>query len=163
MTKIAARTISLMYHPKEDRMLLVINKAEPDVSEFWITRRFYLSLLFELETFLEKLDIIPPSNVSNHSVQSSSSTTDTAHHSANTQKTTEAHTQQEHYTLPNHILTSIPLLDNVSITFLRETTHFKLLLRSQSHNHEIILNQSDFLHFYTILKRSYPRHEWGMI
>ena len=40
-------------------MILLLNKNEGAPVQFWITRRFYFSLLFELETFPERLDISP--------------------------------------------------------------------------------------------------------
>ena len=58
--KVQTKTLSLLYDPQEDRMKLIINKDDVDRIEFWVTRRFYFSLLFELETFLEKLQITVP-------------------------------------------------------------------------------------------------------
>ena len=145
------RTLSLMYHPHEDRMLLVINKNEADTSEFWITRRFYLSLLFELETYLEKLHIDYPKTVHQ-----------SADCSAKVSKNKKDE-KEEGYAIPPKVLASIPQLNNVNVSYLKEKQHFTVLLQSSKNESKAIMNQTDFLHFYTILKRSFPRYEWGMI
>ena len=52
MLKIQIKTLSLRYDAHEDRMQLTLNKDHQDTVEFWVTRRFYLSVLFELEETL---------------------------------------------------------------------------------------------------------------
>ena len=140
--KVQTKTLSLLYDGKEDRMKLIINMDDVDQIEFWITRRFYFSLLFELETFLEKLQIPIPKPVQsekqNKSVQKN--------------RPLEESPKEPAY-----------LLKNINISYIKERKAFTFLFQSDKIEAESFFALDQFLNFYTVLKGSFPKGEWGII
>lgn len=140
--KITTKTISLGYSAREDRMKLLINKNEKECIEFWITRRFYFSLLFELETFLEKLNIDPVRK---------------------TQAKKKKIEESSAVLLKKTSNTISILLENIHISFIKERKEFIFIFKSDLIETESVFAIPQFLHFYSILKSSFPKGEWGII
>ena len=141
--RIQIKTFSLVYDPREDRMKLLLNKNGDAPVQFWITRRFYFSLLFELETYMEQLHI-PYADVGKH-----------------TQKKKKA----VHETISKHNAIVLGgLLENVHIRPIKEERKkFKFLFQSKRVEAESLLDIEMFLKFYAMLKKSFPKREWGML
>jgi len=159
MLKVQIRTLSLLYDPREDRMKLVINKDKEEEIDFWITRRFYFSLLFELETMLEALHITPfPLNGD-------------AQNSRPPSKKTQTDPLKSEQNKKMHRIDMPPaksrqessLLENINIRFSPKRKEFFFLFQSNEIEAQSILAQEQFLHFYNILKKTFPKGEWGLM
>ena len=144
--KIRINTFSLRYDPKEDRMKLLLNKNGDTPIRFLITRRFYLSLLFELETYMEQLDI-PYKELENNKQE----------------KKKQEEKKVDRKISKQYSNISSTLLENLNIQFLKERNKFKFLFQSDTIEAESILGVEQFIQFYTVLKQSFPKGEWGMI
>ena len=158
MIKIKTKTLSLLYHPVEDRMKLVINKDQKDQIDFWITRRFYFSLLFELDTMLEGLQVtLPPFKKKNRAKESLKK--DEKYHIK------KQNSKSEMETLPKQkkVKREGMLLKNINIRFSKKRKEFIFLFQSDKAEAESILQQAQFLDFYHILKSTFPKGEWGMM
>ena len=140
--KVQTKTLSLMYDPQEDRMKLIINKDDVDRIEFWITRRFYFSLLFELETFLEKLQISIPKPAQPKKQNKSAQ---------------KNRPREESFEEPAY------LLKNINIRYIKERKAFTFVFQSDKIEAESFFALDQFLNFYTLLKGSFPKGEWGII
>ena len=143
MLRIKTKTLSLFYDPREDRMKLIINKNEEERMEFWITRRFYFSLLFELETFLEKLNFPSVPTVQNK------------------KKETLQKTSGNALEIKQNI--SISMLEDININFIKESENFVFTFKSKDLEAQTVFEKEEFLNFYTLLKGSFPKGEWGII
>lgn len=141
--KIKAKTLSLLYNAREDRMKLIINKEEKERIEFWITRRFYFSLLFELETFLERLNITFTPMVQNK------------------KRETPQKTSQDTLAVKQNI--SISMLEDININFIKKSENFIFTFKSKETEAQTVFEKEEFLNFYTLLKGSFPKGEWGII
>jgi len=159
MIKVKTKTLSLLYHPGEDRMKLIVNKNEKDQIDFWITRRFYFSLLFELDTMLEELQIVPPP------FRKKNSCTPLAGKNEKSSPVKNQNEKEEiEKTLENKVIKrKAILLENIDIKFSKKKKEFILLFHSGQTNAESVLKQDDFLRFYHILKGTFPKGEWGII
>ncbi len=144
MKIIQAGSLSLSYSPKEDRMLLTINKNQKERIDFWITRRFYFSLLFELETFLEKLGIVPGEATQKKK-----------------EKTSDDKTSNDVLPAEQYITSS--LLQDLDINFIRSSNSFLFRFRSKEIEAESHFHIEEFMHFYSMLKKGFPKSEWGFI
>ncbi len=142
MKIIYVSTILLKYHPKEDRMLLLINRSEKESINFWVTRRFYFSLLFKLETFLEELDISYEPSIQNK------------------QKSVKKQTKRSHKKDPKTVNS---LLKNINIRFKKERKKFIFVFQSDTIEAQSVFEIEQFLNFYKILKNSFPKKEWGIM
>lgn len=140
--KVQTKTLSLMYDPQEDRMKLIINKDDVDRIEFWITRRFYFSLLFELETFLEQLQITVPKPA---------------------QPKKQKINKKKSSSFDIKSIESAYLLKNINIRFIKEKKAFTFLFQSDKIEAESYFVLDQFLNFYNVLKGSFPKGEWGIM
>jgi len=143
MKNIVVSTLSLTYNPIEDRMLLVLNKDGKERIDFLITRRFYLTLLFELETFLENRDM--PLSLDPQNTQPNTS---------NNHSTEDVHPKQR--------ITS-SLLETVDINFINASNSFLLTFKSKQIEAQSHFEKQKFIYFYTMLKNKFPKNEWGMM
>ncbi len=143
MLRIKTKTLSLFYDPREDRMKLIINKDEEERMEFWITRRFYFSLLFELETFLEKLNFPSVPTVQNK------------------KKETPQKASGNVLEIKQNI--SISMLEDININFIKESENFVFTFKSKELEAQTVFEKEEFLNFYMLLKGSFPKGEWGII
>ncbi len=155
MLKVQAKTLSLLYNAKEDRMILLVNKDDVDRTTYWITRRFYFSLLFEFDTYLDNLGIVDKTPVS-YALSSSkkvsvSKNTDTKNTISNKKNQTK------------DLLEPHALLENVNFGLTRDKQRFRLLFKAEKALSETVMTQNDFLGFYDLMKKSFPKGEWGII
>lgn len=157
MLKVRTKTLSLLYYQREDRMKLIINKDEEERIEFWITRRFYFSLLFELEIFLEQLQIAPVKPIRN---KQNTHKREVEKISPSTQKSKK---EKLHIPLKKKENDVSTLLENVNIHFVKESENFIFLFQSNTVEAESIFKREQFLNFYSVLKSSFPKGEWGII
>ena len=141
MLKIQTKTLSLRYHPREDRMKLIINKGEEDSLSFWITRRFYLSTLFHIDTYLESIDMEWKK-------------------SSNSKK--EKKTKNEEL-LSKNTSQKIYLLDNLKLSTGEKRKRFFISFHSESFEWETLITTDTFLNFYAMMKNTFPKNEWGII
>jgi hypothetical protein len=163
MITIKTKRLSLLYSPVEDRMKLFINKGEKDQIDFWITRRFYFSLLFELDTMLENLEITPlpvmakkeeKHKAKEHGKSKKEIIPDalSANKSLKEEKLSKTGSKIEEM-----------LLENVNIRFSKKKKVFIFLFQSGKTEAKSVLSQEQFLNFHDILKRTFPKREWGMM
>ncbi len=141
MIKIQTKTLSLRYHPKEDRMKLIINKDEEDSIAFWITRRFYLSTLFKVDTYLESIDM----EWKKTSLQKK-----------------ESKNKEKELTSPNSAQESY-LLNNIKLHIGEKRKRFFISFYSDHMECETIMTTDTFLDFYAMMKSTFPKNEWGII
>ena len=142
MTKIQIKTFSLRYDAQEDRMQLILNKGSDHIVEFWITRRFYLSVLFDLETFLELHQL-------------------TSHNSEGMNPRIAKEYSKN--TLPVKKKIDSSLLKSVNLKFVKEKEVLILILRSEIIEANTIFNKDQLIDFYTMLKKGLPKTQWGFI
>ncbi len=162
MIKVKTKTLSLLYHPIEDRMKLIINKEEDDRIEFWVTRRFYFSLLFELDTMLEGLQITPPPfRKKNEHEKLPKKDKKSKNATAVKKKSGEPKTADT--AKPKELKREGALLENINIRFSQKSKEFVFLFKSDKVEAESVLKQEQFLDFYNILKSTFPKGEWGMM
>lgn len=140
--RIRANTLSLNYNAREDRVKLIINKDEKNPIEFWITRRFYLSILFELETFFEQHNIsyIKPTN-----------------------KTLNYKMEESKKIFSSELKNISYLLESINVKFNQETENFIFIFQSKNIVAESILRIEQCLDFYLMFKNTFPKSEWGII
>lgn len=155
MLKVHARTLSLIYHAKEDRMILLVNKDNVDRMNYWITRRFYFSLLFEFDTYLDNLGI--EDKTSSKKTTISPNQTDVSKNSHSKSSVPDKKDQSEDF------IEQKILLESVNFGFDNEKKSFKLLFKTEATLTETIMNKNDFLSFFELLKKSFPKGEWGII
>lgn len=144
MQKIQTETLSLRYHPQEDRMKLVINKNGVNSIAFWITRRLYLSILFELDTYLENIGMeekIP----SKH------------------KKVKEQEPIKEKELVSSNSEPKSHLLNNIKLNIGEKRKRFFISFYSESLECETIMTTDTFLNFYAMVKSTFPKNEWGLI
>lgn len=144
MLKIQTKTLSLRYHPLEDRMKLIINKNEVDSIVFWITRRLYLSVLFELETYLESIEM-------NKNLPSRH------------KKDKDHKSIKEKELSPSNIEVKNHLLSNIKLHIGEKRKRFFLSFHSESFECETIMTTDTFLDLYAMMKSTFPKNEWGLI
>jgi len=165
MIKINTKTLSLQYDIVEDRMKLIINKDDVDTISFWITRRFYFSLLFELEVFMDKLSIPydslstkgityekkqkPIRDMDKQNIPSTASQNSVSKHSDKTVV----------YTSPT--ISETTLLQNVNIKYIKQNNTFLLYFRTSSIEAQSTFNVKTLQDFYMMLKTTFPKIEWG--
>jgi len=144
MRTIQTKTLALRYHPKEDRMKLVLNQNKENAIEYWITRRLYLSLLFDLDTYLESIgmDKEVPSTYKKDKEQKP--TNDKVHSSSST--------EAEKY-----------LLTNIKLNIGEKRKRFFIVFYSDSIECETFITKDAFLNFYAMMKNTFPKKEWGII
>ena len=159
MLSITTKKLSLLYNIKEDRMKLIINKNEKDQIEFWITRRFYFSLLFELETFLERLNI-SIENPLQKKKQIEKKKLKKEEHKVQTSQNKNKISEPVSKIHPD---TTSTLMENISIHFVKKSKSFIFLFQAESIEAKSIFSKEQFLDFYHILKNTFPKGEWGII
>jgi hypothetical protein len=154
--KVKTKTLSLHYEQEEDRMKLIINKDDIERIDFWITRRFYFSILFKLETFLEQIDV-PRVKIARNSAKKGSSSPEKTS-SSDSQKKAEALER------PTSMKSAIPieyLLKNMNIRYTKTSNSFVFYFISDHIEAETIFNMDQFQSFYPMLKNRFPKREWG--
>lgn len=140
--RIETQTLSFNYSPVEDRMKLVINSDQEPVS-FWITRRLYLSIIFELETFFQNLNI---------------DCTYTAE-----KKMNETRKNNRTNKMIKDLNSSFYLLEHIKLRYLKEKKIVLLTFQADDFQIKTFFGMSKFLEIYFALKRSFPKQEWGII
>jgi len=145
MLKIQTKTLSLRYHPKEDRMKLVITTHDNDHIEFWITRRFYLSTLFELDTYLESIGM-------DNNTLTTKREKKQEQNLSNDKESSLTNSTQESY-----------LLHNIKLKIGEKRKRFFISFYSGSFECETIMTTDTFLDFYAMMKNTFPKNEWGII
>ena len=169
MKKTIAKTLSLVYHPREDRMLLLLNKDTPHPTVFWITRRLYFSILFEFDGYLDSLGIkeeadrdrLQYANATNPPVPDED------------REDPESLPKEAAPAMPDKVssrqakldeaVAKAPLLEHFSISLQKERKQFVLHFRSKGSEGVSQMGQKDFIGFYTLMKRSFPKGEWGIV
>lgn len=157
MIKVKTKTISLLYSAREDRMKLIINKDEADRIECWITRRFYFSLLFELETFLEQLHIFPEPPMQSEQKKNKKQ----ANNNISTNQ--KNNFKEKEYLLEEKSNIKNTLLQNINIRFIKEKKSFVFVFQSTGVEAQSILGIQGFLNLYNTFKNTFPKREWGII
>lgn len=156
MQKVHVKTLSFLYHAKEDRMILLINKDDVSRMTYWITRRFYFSMLFELDTYLDKLGIENKTPVSQISIKKNKVSTS----QNNDTKSTISNNS-------NDIVSSFDephcLLENVNLSSTLDKERFSLIFKAEDSLSESMMTQNDFINFYDLMKKSIPKNEWGIV
>lgn len=144
MQKIQTKTLSLRYYPQEDRMKFIINKNEENSIVFWITRRLYLSILFELDTYLESIDMDKkiPSKYRKGKKQESG---------------------KEKELISSNAEPKSHLLSNIKLNIGEKRKRFFISFYSESLECETIMTTDTFLNFYAMMKSTFPKNEWGLI
>jgi hypothetical protein len=141
MTKVQTKNLSLRYHPKEDRMKLIINKESDDRIEFWITRRLCLSTLFRIDTYLESIDI-----------------------QLKDKPLKKEQPLPEEKDIPlSYTDTTCHLLNNITFKLGKKKLRVLVSFFSDEFECETLLSVEDFLDFYKIMRSTFPKKEWGMI
>ncbi len=166
MRKINILTLSLVYQPQEDRMLLLINKDTSDPYAFWITRRLYFSILFEFDGYLDRLQLKEqPEAEEEHTAktlppaQKSAAGTQMAEKTAQpSEKSSPAYTR-----LLNEAIGNASLLKTVSISMTPDKKHFNLRFKSKEAVAASRMGLKDFHAFYRLMKKSMPVKEWGIM
>jgi len=162
MTNLQIKTLSLLYHPKEDRMILLINKDANDKVSFWITRRFYLTFLFQFDIYLEnfglKEKVEPPSYMQAKKQNATGTSTHESKHAAQTKD----EVTKEKNSIADFIEPTT-LLENISLTLSEDKETINLIFKAGTRISQALMNKSDLLSFYTLAKKSFPRREWGIV
>jgi len=164
--KITAFTLSFFYNAREDRMLLLINKDTPYPYAFWITRRLYFSILFELDGYLDRLQLKEqPEAEEEHTAktlppaQKSAAGTQIAEKTAQpSEKSSPAYNR-----LLNEAVGNASLLKTVSISMTPDKKHFNLRFKSKEAVAASRMGLKDFHAFYRLIKKSMPVKEWGIM
>jgi len=160
MVKVQTKTLSLLYHAKEDRMILLINKDDVDRMTYWITRRFYFSMLFELDTYLENVGIDNKSAP----VEGMMSKTKTS-----IEKDSGAKRNASIANVPVNNKTDMIdrfheghyLLETINLSSTADKQRFTLHFKTKTTLSETIMSKKDFINFYDLMKKSFPKGEWG--
>lgn len=71
---IRVKQITPLYDPKEDRLRLIINLNYPDRYDLWITRKFLINILDNIQNFLEGKKLFPNKNLKNNSSENNNET-----------------------------------------------------------------------------------------
>lgn len=135
------QTLSLRYIPKEDRMKLIINLDNEQIV-FWITRHFYLSTLFDLETFCE-----------NHNIT----------YIQNKDAKQEKNKKQEQVEFHKNCISHTHLLDQIKIRLVNENKGVVTIFKSGDFELRTVFGLDKFIELYGILKRNYPQKMWGIL
>jgi hypothetical protein len=165
MITITAKTLSISYDIIEDRMKLTINKDDIDKVEFWITRRFYFSLLFELETLMDRLNIsyqkVSNPNITYETKKRKQTSKEDKEKIQNFKKEQNNPPSTKELAYNRVDIDKIYLLENVNIKYVRDKKNFILEFSTSYTNAQSIFTTKTLLDFYTMLKTSFPKIEWG--
>ncbi len=145
MTKIQTKILSLRYHPNEDRMKLIISTHNNGQIGFYITRRFYLSALFELDTYFESIGMDNNTLIRKREKKQEKKLSNDKESSL-LNSTRESH-----------------LLNNIKLKIGEKRKRFFISFHSNSFECETVMTTNSFLNFYAIMKSAFPKNEWGMI
>jgi hypothetical protein len=122
-------------------MKLIINKEDENRIEFWITRRLYLSTLFQLDTYLENMNIQPPKEKSE-------------------KKQKQPEKQEAEVSAPS---TACHLLNNITFKLGKKKLRVWISFFARELECETVLSVEDFLDFYIMMRNTFPKKEWGII
>ena len=157
MQKVQVKTLSLLYHPKEDRMMLLINKDDIDAVSYWITRKFYFSMLFEFDNFLDTLDVrdrVPPPKQSVIKSEEQESAVSKMNDGV---KVSNEKERSPDLQLPQ------TMLESVNINLMQDKSNMVFTFKKEDILAQTTMNQNDFIGFYDLMKRSFPKGEWGIM
>ena len=165
MNTLTITTISLVYNPIEDRMKLILNKDMNDEISLWITRRFYFSLLFELEALMDRLNIsyqkVSNPNITYETKKRKQTSKEDKEKIQNSKKEQNNPPSTKELAYNRVDIDKIYLLENVNIKYVRDKKNFILGFSTSYTNAQSIFTTKTLLDFYTMLKRSFPKIEWG--
>jgi len=153
-TLIEANSFTAWYDAREDRLHLAANMSVPDArADFWITRRFFLSLVMEAEAFLEdKVGSVPVDEI--NKVLEEKSLQDTTSNKQNSSNKTK---EQD---LPLNRV-NVSLLDTLNLSWLKESQVIKLTMSSELYVVESYLKPQEMMAFLQMLIKQAPIMEWG--
>ena len=139
---IQVKTLSFQYNPVQDRIKMIVNLEEAEGCSFWITRRFYISLLFQMETFLQR-----------HGLEQ----TVKAEH----ESTTVSEDMAKRHRVVDK--TDATLLQKVSFQYVAERKQCILRFGAVATEAVSVVNPENAYVLYRLLKEAYPKKEWGMV
>lgn len=153
-TLIEANSFTAWYDVREDRLHLAVNMSVPNArADFWITRRFFLSLVMEVEAFLEdKAGSVPVEEISK--ILEEKSVQDSKSDKQNIKNETK-----EQY-LPSKRV-DVFLLDTLNLSWLKESQVIKLTISSELYVVESYMKPQEMMAFLQMLIKQAPIMEWG--
>lgn len=165
-TLIEAEKFTAWYDSAEDRLRVAINIDSPDARvDFWITRRFFLSLITQIEGLLDTQELgISKSEIdnmiqeghpepkSNDKTNEISKPQDESQESIETPKSIDAPKSE----------VSVSLLRNMDISLNRRENRVKLKLSSDCCEAEANLTVASMSAFIKMLILQAPTLEWGI-
>jgi hypothetical protein len=167
MRTVNAKTLSLFYDAKEDRMLLMANKDMEVPVAYWITRRLYFSILFELDGYLDKLALKETLNKADITVSTQKKTANSTNSTVGTERMEETESEKEKKIQQQKkidaSIAKAQLLQNVNVSMTGDKHFFVLRFRSSKIECVSKMNRKDFIAYYNLMKSSFPKNEWGII
>jgi len=88
--------------------------------------------------------------------------TGTTNHEAKQASQTKGEVTKEKNSMTDFIEPTT-MLENISLTLSEDKETIKLIFKTGTHISQALMNKSDLLSFYTLVKKSFPRGEWGIV
>ena len=148
-------TFSVWYDAREDRLRVAINKEVlPSRADLWITRRFFLTLVMRIESFLASRIDEKVLEYSRDTVSQSGSIEKIPTQEMKREVAQEGELSEE---------PQVELLENFNIQWGESADSVRIVLESRTCRVESTMRVVEFVALLNLLIRQVPVGEWGRV